>query len=357
MPGLRGFLDRSQGDRDHERELPSEKLPIHLPSSLAQSDREIVCVHDLIQIEDRLRYGQACDALEDLRRQLRMRTFTIKFKARQIAGQGGYTRVRTLQDQIESRIRAARARYCTARDALFALRGAGSWEDTLQVLKAEDIRALNERTLTAQEKEAEERARQLAGIQEEEDPRSSIAVRAIGIVDIGERRRQLSWIWYQVTAAEVEQDGAGTLHDGMFIPVVSHFLLTSFNWTGIRLEWAKCRARAERSREELFLLEEEMRRVLEFCKWRADWWDREACCRPTAPPAVREGLSAYAAEQADIERKLAHMWEEKWRIVRARARIALDQDAADVADEMNEVGPEIEVELEEEEDDLRADDD
>lgn len=352
MPGLRRFLDRSQGNtEDYERDLPSEKLSVHLPSSLTQSNRETICIGSLGQIEDRLRYGQACDALEDLRRQLRMRTFTIKFKARQIVGQGGYTRVRTLQDQIESRIRAARIRYCTARDALFALRGAGEWEEVLQVLKAEDIRALNERTLTAQEKEAEDQARRLAGIQEE-NTEASVAVRVLGVVDLGERRRQLSWIWYQVTAAEVDQDSAGTLHDGTFALSIVYSLLTLICWTGMRLEWAKCRARAEHSREEIILLEEEMRRVLEFCRWRAEWWDGQANRRPTAPPAVREGLLAYAAEQAAVERRLARIWEDKWRAVRARAQITLDQDAVDVADKMEEVGPEIEIELEEEEEDF-----
>ena len=41
---------------------------------------------------------------------------------------------------------------------------------------------------------------------------------------------------------------------------------------GLRVEWLKCRARAHRAREEVRLVEEEMCRVLGFCKWKESWW-------------------------------------------------------------------------------------
>jgi hypothetical protein len=40
----------------------------------------------------------------------------------------------------------------------------------------------------------------------------------------------------------------------------------------LRIEWAKTRAKALRYAEEVDLLEEEMRRVLQFLEWRASWW-------------------------------------------------------------------------------------
>lgn len=215
MPGLRRLLDRTSTG-EPEQDTRPETLNIHLPSSLPSADRAAACVPGVSEIEDRLRHAEACEALEDLRRQLRMRTFTTKFKARQVAGQGGYTRARTLQDQIEARIKAARTRYCAARTAVLSLRGPGPWEEVLQVLKPEDVRALNERTLTMEERDADDRARRLAGMAEEDaDADANVAVRSIGVVEIGEGQRQLSWIWYRVTAAEVEQDGAGTLHEGI----------------------------------------------------------------------------------------------------------------------------------------------
>ena len=40
----------------------------------------------------------------------------------------------------------------------------------------------------------------------------------------------------------------------------------------IRAHWARCQARAERYEEEVELTVEEMRRTLEFFKWKSHWW-------------------------------------------------------------------------------------
>lgn len=93
-----------------------------------------------------------------------------------------------------------------------------------------------------------------------------------------------------------------------------------------------------------------MRRILEFCHWKARWWDQQADRRSNVSPPLQEGLRAYAAEQAAMERMLARSWESKWRAVRERARTTLDRHAADVADEVGEVGPEVEIELDDVED-------
>ncbi|KAF8223543.1 hypothetical protein L208DRAFT_1078317, partial [Tricholoma matsutake] len=70
---------------------------------------------------------------------------------------------------------------------------------------------------------------------------------------VGEGHQVLSWIWYSVSAAEAE-GGARAMHDCICV------------------EWVKAQVRAERWWEEVILLEEEMRRVLEFCQWKARWW-------------------------------------------------------------------------------------
>jgi hypothetical protein len=48
-------------------------------------------------------------------------------------------------------------------------------------------------------------------------------------------------------------------------------------WTGsqVRVEWCKARARAMHWSEEVELLQEEMRRVLQFFGWQATWWDSQ----------------------------------------------------------------------------------
>ena len=67
----------------------------------------------------------------------------------------------------------------------------------------------------------------------------------------GETHRTMSWIW--TTKSRTAQDGDET--DDI-----------------LRSEWAKSRARANRCKEEVLLLKEEMRRVLVFLEWKSKWW-------------------------------------------------------------------------------------
>ena len=90
----------------------------------------------------------------------------------------------------------------------------------------------------------------------------------------------------------------------------------------LRVEWAKAKARADRWEEEVVLLNEEMRRTLEFCSWKANWWEtqitqRESSLQPDDPLAG--GLKAYAHQQAAFEREIARKWAFKWRGTRNRA--------------------------------------
>jgi len=69
-------------------------------------------------------------------------------------------------------------------------------------------------------------------------------------------------------------------------------------------------------------LNEEMRRTLEFCSWKANWWEaqitqRESSLLPDDPLAG--GLKAYAHQQAALEREIAMKWAFKWRGTRNRA--------------------------------------
>lgn len=67
-----------------------------------------------------------------------------------------------------------------------------------------------------------------------------------------------------------------------------------------------------------------MGRVLKYCGWKHDWWKYQIQRRlpdlqQDRDRTLREGLAAYAEQQAQMERTLALDWEEKWRMVRARA--------------------------------------
>jgi hypothetical protein len=314
MPGLSPLDDKG---------MVPEMMELRLPSFLNSAERLTGCTSGLPGLEDRLREAYASEALSDLRRQLRTRTFARKFKDENAVSQGSYTRMRALHDQIETKIRSARNRYSAARAALFCLRGPGEWEEKFRILQPGDIRAVNEYTAREEEENANRRAREAAGADVDQTLHtiSTLTLRP------GDANRHVSWIWHSVTSNEVDNDADSSLHDG------------------IRLEWLKARARAERWREEVILLEEEMRRTLEYCDWRARWWEDQILLRTTNSSALNEGLHAYAKEQAETDRSRAVAWAARWAPVRNRAREALDDQLKESsgAVSMFEV---IEVELE-----------
>lgn len=223
MPNLRAHLQRHPPPAS-DLDTDPEKIHIYLPSELPSGVRADLCMKGLCEVEDRLRNAQAFEALSDLRRQLRTRTLTAKFKSRNISGQGAWTRLRTLQDGIEVRIKAARVRYCAARTALLSLRGPGDWEKVLQELKQQDVRGINERVMNEQEKEDYRRTHLRAGLSaegsvkdvEEELEEELEHATVPTIFSVGEGCRTLSWIWYTVSEDEMNQDWSSSLNDGSY---------------------------------------------------------------------------------------------------------------------------------------------
>lgn len=129
-----------------------EDCKLFMPSDLSTQQRHEYCTPGLAEMEDRLRHAEAFDGLEDLRRHLRTRTFTNKFRVKNIWGQREGMRTREIQNHITDRVKSSQLQYTHARRAVLTLRGPGDWEDTLRVLHSANIRALNERSLTEAEK-------------------------------------------------------------------------------------------------------------------------------------------------------------------------------------------------------------
>ena len=81
---------------------------------------------------------------------------------------------------------------------------------------------------------------------------------------------------------------------------------------GLRVEWAKSKARVDRWFEEVLLLAEEMRRILWFLKWKAEWWTSQQSSRLGIRPDIQEGMTAYSSKQSaillHIGRRFAEMW-------------------------------------------------
>lgn len=189
-----------------------EDAKLFLPSELTRIEREEYCDASLPLVEDRLRYSEASDALEKIRRQLRTRTFTNQFKIKNVTGQRLNTRSRAAQGTIDEGVKISQLRYTRARAALLALRGPGEWEVTLQVLASADVRGLNERGLTDIEKADERQVRQTAGIPEDEEEINDIVVLAKP-VEVGEGQRRPSWIWYSTSIGTDMTDPV--MRDGM----------------------------------------------------------------------------------------------------------------------------------------------
>ncbi|KAF9030912.1 hypothetical protein BJ165DRAFT_1411288 [Panaeolus papilionaceus] len=174
------------------------------------------------------------------------------------------TRAMAVFTQINEKIDLLVARYRRAWQALQILDPNGKWSIRLLELKPEDIRG------PAKTKEDEELFKKL------------------------KQRYEPSWIWLVARMALGEAEITAEFHESM------------------RVEWAKAKARMMRWVEERLLVQEEMRRVLAWFSYRADWWDNAAYQRTQGDAIVLQGVSAYAHKQADICRKMGDRCGTHW---------------------------------------------
>ena len=101
----------------------------------------------------------------------------------------------------------------------------------------------------------------------------------------------LSWIWHLSTTSVSPDEVNEDMHT----------------------EWAQCTACADRWEEEVLLLREEMRRVVEFLEWRSsDWFAKTDSRSGAVTPAVYTGLSAYASKQGSVFHNLALRFSQRW---------------------------------------------
>jgi hypothetical protein len=94
------------------------------------------------------------------------------------------------------------------------------------------------------------------------------------------------------------------------------------------------------------LVEEEMRRVIAFGRWKADWWKAQVTHRQGVENGLSEGLRAYALEHEALERDFANALEIKWHDVRNHAKSVLADLASGItSDYIPRVATNIEIEL------------
>jgi hypothetical protein len=105
----------------------------------------------------------------------------------------------------------------------------------------------------------------------------------------------------------------------------------------VRVEWCKAWARSRRWMEEVYLLQEEMRRVVASHEYKAAWWREHrnglGCKWPSMIHA--EGGHAYASKHAALHESLiSHC-----RLVWAQKRKLSPQDVAAVQEKASIVSP------------------
>ena len=81
MPGLAEYLSTCPPLPDTLTSMP-ECIPLYLPSALTKNRHFKICIGGIDEIEERLRFAQASEALIQLRLQLMKRTVAVRYKSR-----------------------------------------------------------------------------------------------------------------------------------------------------------------------------------------------------------------------------------------------------------------------------------
>ncbi|KAF6743253.1 hypothetical protein DFP72DRAFT_1080451 [Ephemerocybe angulata] len=262
MPVVSNYLENEEDD---DAEIETETIPLYLPSSLPSKDRR--SINRITNMEATLREAQANDAIGEICRVRRILTNVTTFKRYNLAGEGNKanTRIRSLYDRLQKKIERAAERYRTARKALLELDPKGSWTADLLELEPKHIGG--------------------PGREERDDEGNFVS----------HGNYVFSWIWVAKGARTTRRDDVDAQID-----------------ENLRVEWAKSRARSLRWDEEVELLQEEMRRVVVYLFWKAEWWEGKRHENKAVPQDIRLGLEAYGAKQAWYCRELARSSLQLW---------------------------------------------
>ncbi|KAL0945536.1 hypothetical protein HGRIS_001015 [Hohenbuehelia grisea] len=233
-----------------------ESTPLLLPSSLTTEQR--ASISHLAAKEKDLQVAQADDSLAGIRRQRRILYSTYQFKKLNVSGTGNKpnTRVRAVFNRVNERISRLAERYRTAYQALCSL----DPRPTSPVTSSDPTMS------TWQHRLQPLRLQQHSWPWQESDEKNSDYTP--------------SWIWLVPSARpDLTPDESEHEYDD-----------------AMRVEWSKTRARLERWEEEHILVQEEMRRTIQFLQWRANWWRAQGEQRLSAPAPLLSGLRLIRAK-------------------------------------------------------------
>jgi hypothetical protein len=252
--------------------LAAENVPLFLPSSLSRKLQGSPGLSKSLDREFQLRIAQADDALADIRHHLRIISGLWQFKKVNISGTGNRpnTRMRSLFNRFNHRMRQSVLRYRAARSALLAANLGKQWEDRLKDLKDSDVRGPGKDDFYLQEP---------------------------GTANYGasKGRYEISWIWLvPQPRSEIDTNSSEQVFD-----------------EGLRVEWSKSQARKMRWEEEVDIIQEEMRRTIVYYEWKQQWWLEQAT-RQQPSDSFQNGIAAYSQKQAYYCKCLAEGFAKAW---------------------------------------------
>ncbi|KAJ3509664.1 hypothetical protein NMY22_g16220 [Coprinellus aureogranulatus] len=254
MPDVNDFIDRTIGDTEKPEDIEVENINLWMPSALPEESRQ--SINRIANAETSLREAQAYDAISEICRIRRVITGVTTFKRFNLAGEGNAanTKMRTLYNGLQAKIDRAAKRYIETYKRLRELDPSGSWQKDLKELNPkEHIRGPNK-----------------------DDGKSH-------------GKHVPSWIW-------LTRKGAHKLSKEELEESVD---------SNLRAEWCRARARAMRWKEEVQLVQEEMRRTVVYLFWKAKWWEEKSGAKMSVPDDIQRGLAGYANRQAWYCRRLA----------------------------------------------------
>ncbi|KIY60775.1 hypothetical protein CYLTODRAFT_483077, partial [Cylindrobasidium torrendii FP15055 ss-10] len=299
LPNIEEFFDPATNDKQHynmdDLSIKPEERRVFAPSDLPQNALQVPrgCPRAFLDAEERLREAECRESLRGLQHSLRLRSAAHFFTVKNVTGHNPNTRAEAMLKKITVDIYLHKIRYRYGRAALLRLRGHGTWEDELQELNEGDVRALNERMLTAEEESEQERVHQAGHFID-----IDLTFARNSVSQPGEGTRLLSWIW------RMRPTGANESSDVQ---------------DALKIEYCKARARALRWEEEVSLLLAETERVPTFARTKAEKWRSRAVVANCEDPLLAEGYAAYAYEQASREEQYADTVTKKWAQLRPLA--------------------------------------
>ncbi|KAJ8502454.1 hypothetical protein ONZ45_g11741 [Pleurotus djamor] len=250
------------------------------------------CTASLVAKETEFRIAQCNDALERIRLNQRAKRQVVIHKKVHVPGQRSGAQAHSDFERLDMKIRQAAAKYRAARVVLIALVGEANVPEGLRVLRDEDICPPPVFDIDV-----------IAPIR---NIRQAAAT-------LGEGYREVPWIW-RVAGQQLGED-MGELN------------------AGLRVEWAKSRARYLRWKEEVLLVKEEMRRVRVTFEYEGNVWRQRQseASKITTDPVLAQGLAAYAHRQTCVREQLRSSFTAIWeRPPGKRSKLALSIGAVTV---------------------------